>query len=85
MDDVWSRFLSFVWIYTDPDSTATIHSRFSWDFLPPVAQVKTKRSKVSGLIRVVVCTAPLSFTISAAPAIFYQVIHTLSSYHRNIK
>lgn len=59
---------SVCWIYTDFDITATIHSRFSWDFLPQVAQAKTRRRRtkdVSGLIRRVACAASmiLSFTI----------------------
>jgi hypothetical protein len=39
-------FLSMHWICTDFDLAVTIHSRFSWGFLPQVAQAKTRRTKI---------------------------------------
>lgn len=40
---------SVCWIYTDSNITAMIHSRFSWDFLPQVAQAKTRRRRTKGV------------------------------------
>lgn len=69
-------FWSVHWVYTDFDLTATIHSRFSWDFLPQVAQAKTRRRRtkdVSGLILRIVCVASmiLSFTIWAVATVIF--------------
>lgn len=75
-------FWSVRWIYTDSELTATIHSRYSWGFLPQVAQAKTKKKTkaVSGLIMRVACAAStiLSFTIWAVTQLIFM------SFLRNI-
>lgn len=76
-------FWSVLWIYADSTPTATIHSRFSWGFLPQVAQVKTRRRQTKDMSDLILRVARaasiiLSFTIWAMATLI------LISFLRNI-